>query len=82
MQQKKLPPLKFEIYDDVKVYRTELDRSELRNHHFKRTTATGEKATVMGYAITEEGKAWEYFINVHGTHSYNKWVREIALEMR
>lgn len=80
MQQKKLPPLKFEIYDDVKVYRTELDRSELQNHHFKRTTATGEKATVKGYAITEDG--WEYFITVHGTHRYNKWVREIALERR
>jgi len=77
-----LPPRLFDIYDEVRIYRTEL--ASRATGILKRTRPTGESGTVKGYAITDSG--WEYFVTVlfvgnsDTSHSYNKWVREIGLE--
>ena len=69
---------KFEIFDEVHIYRSELKSKA--NGGYVRGQPTGLHGKVRGYAITDEG--WEYFIKVAGHHSYNKWVREIGLESK
>lgn len=71
-----LPTRKFEIYDEVRIYRTQVKRKFYGD--YERTTPTGERGTIIGYAITDDG--WEYFVKVDGTHMYHQWVREIGLE--
>lgn len=70
-----LPKRKHEIFDEVIIHRTELKSKA--DGGYERTTPTGERGQIIGYAITD---GWEYFVKVDGAHMYHRWVREVGIE--